>query len=253
MKMSLPSLNSAITLLSENNVWSTKIGNKQHALHASLERWFAYHVYVSRDMYMISGTIRCHDKGVTPAEINKFISDFKKDHPLEELKFKWEHIKYYATDDCPIEVPNAFSYTVILEKWQEIRLLHLLRSSRDPKQAIEDWFFDYCEKYALIPKYKRDIQTQHIELAAAFCVLYGIDINNIPQEEVVYNSKIEKIIAGIWQEIRVLVYVLCYVIVATALILWGDEIENMFISAIVSLIGWGMICVPLAKFINKIK
>lgn len=253
MKMSLPSLNSCITLLADSNVWSTKIGDKEYALPACLERWFAYHIYVSNDMSMISGTIRCQNKHVTPSDINQFIADFKSTHPLEELKFKWSHITHYATDDNPMEIPNAFSYTIHLEKWQEIRLLYLLRSTRNQKRAIEEWFLDYCEKYALTPKYKRDIAIQHVELASTFCALHGININQIPQEEVVYNSKAEQIIVGIWHEIRMLVYILLYVMAAMGLILLGDKIKGIFISSIISLIGWGMICVPLVKFVNKAK
>ena len=250
--MSLPSLNSCITLLADSNVWSTKIGDKEYVLPACLERWFAYHIYVSTDMPTISATIRCQNKQVTPSEINQFISDFKSTHPLEQLKFKWSHITHYATDKNPMEIPNAFSYAINLEKWQEIRLLYLLRCARNPKRAIEDWFLDYCEKYALTPKYKRDVAIQHIELASTFCALHGIDINQIPQEEF-YNSKTVKIIAGIWREIRMLVCILLYAMVAMSLILLGDKIKGVFISTVISLIGWGMICVPLAKFVNKAK
>ena len=97
------------------------------------------------------------------------------------------------------------------------------------------------------------MEIQHIELASTFCALHGIDITQIPQEEVVYNSKAEKIIAGIWHEIRMLVYILLYTMVATGLIFLGDKIKGIFISSIISLIGWGMICVPLVKFVNKAK
>lgn len=253
MRMSLPYLDSCIALLSTNNIWRTNIGNKEYELNASLERLFAYHIYISKDMYIISGTIRCQDKDVTPAEINQFVSDFKKTHPLEQLPFKWDNIKHCATDEFPLDIPNPYGYHVALEKWQEIRLLHLLRTARHPQNSIEQWFLDYVEKYALTPRYKRDLSTQHLELAATFCELHGINIDNIPEEAVEYSSKLEKVIAVFWKEVRGIVYILLYVTVAMLLVLWGDSIDNFWLGGIVSLIGFGMICVPLSNFFNKLK
>ena len=251
MKMQLPCLNSCISLLAKDNVWNIKIGNQKCKLDVSLECFLAYHIYISNDMYIISGTLRCYDKYILPSEINAFVANFKRDHPLEELVFKWSNIKHYATNETPLDIPNPFSYVVTIEKWQEIKLLHLLRSSRNPKKEIEQWFGDYVEKYALSPKYKRDVPIQHIELASIFCQLHGIDINNIPEEEPIYDSKIEKTIALVWKEIRWVVYVLIYLMAAWFFVWLGEFVENFWLSLILGLVGMAMIFVPLANIFRK--
>lgn len=254
MKMSLPSLDSCVTLLANNNVWHTNIGSKKYKLNASLERLFAYHIYVSKDMYVISGTIRCQDKDVTPAEIDQFVSDFKQSHPLEQLPFKWSHIQHCSTDELLLDIPNSYGYRIALEKWQEIRLLHVLRSSRNPKQSVEQWFLDYTEKYAITPKYKCDISTHHLELAATFCELHGIDINNIPQEKVVYHSKTEQVIAICYQHIKMWAFIFLYIAVAVMLMHYHDTITDSFIlQGIILTIGWLMLILPVVNFINKLK
>lgn len=239
MIMLLPKRDSHIEILAKDKAWTVKIGKNIYSFNVWIERLIAYDMFVSYDKGHISGFLRIRNKNITIQEINEFMEIFRETHPLCPHPFKWDDVKPISKENEFLVIPNSFDYEAAISHDNEKYLLDLLR--KRGREAVESWFERYVDRYCLTPKYKRDWSTHHLHLASTFCELHGINIGNIPEEEIIL-TKEDKI-----KEWKKLLKITLGIIVYIVVMLWClmNEISNTGLHIFLVLLGGLMFLIPI--------
>lgn len=239
--------NTMVQLLARNGVWKFKINGKNWSMYSSVEQLMAYYVLFryKYNIAKVSGLLQANYKRLDPMTIEMLISYFKKTHPIEEFEYSLENIPIYATENLPLYIANPFSYDAPITISQEKELLELIKSANDPKKALQWWFSRYVDRYALSPRYKRDIDIQYQELAISFCEQHGIDYWKLmTKEEKAYQnmSKKEKLKHDVKEnfvknDLPVLKRIGWFMVGFTISLLASEYLEFGFLQGILLLIG----------------
>lgn len=185
--------NLRVPLLAQGEFWEFILKGRRWKVPASMERLYAYLIYCDYDSWRVPDTLRTNDKHITPAEIDAFVEYFKETHPATEEQYSRDSIPLYATEDLPLYIPNPYT-TVSITPEQEIELLKKIKSkSRNKKDNISTWFFDYAIKYNIGPKNEDEFFYFIDELCMGFRRQHGLLLD----EESRVN-KIVKIILAIF-------------------------------------------------------
>lgn len=248
--MLLQSKNMKVSLLSKDGIWKTKLAGNDIKFDASIERYFAYLIFGTRNFGDVSTTLRMYNKHISPPDIDQFIEDFKSSHLVTEVGFDVNLLPTYATDKQLLHIPNPFSYDVVINVEQEQELLDILRNIAVNRKVRLEWWFDgYIRRYGLIPKYKRDYEGQEQELAMQFCRQYGVDINTLYSTEnrskkTTRKTTMKPVSHVIkWYSIA-FVSLMVYIYIFVLLIRYESD-EFYWWSFLVNTIGWLMIGIPL--------
>ena len=167
-----------VPLLSRNSVWEFQFNGQNWQMDRAIEQLMAYHIFSSHNMISVAELLRANYKRIDPLTIDSLISYFRKTHPIEKIqKYSFKDIPVYAEEGLPLYIANPFSYDVPITPADEKELLEIIKHSIDPYTDMLGWFYIYVDKYALSPRYKRDIDIQYEELTNTFCNQHGIDVD----------------------------------------------------------------------------
>ena len=188
--------NIKIPLLSRNNVWKFKLNGRDWQMFRAVEQLMAFYLFANNyaDTAGASGLLQANYKHLDPLTIEALISYFKKTHPVERIqKYSFEDIPVYAKEGEPLYIANSFSYDAPLTPADENELLEIIKHSIDPYTDMLGWFYKYVNKYALSPRYKRDIDIQYEELTNTFCNQHGIAVDMFFSSDFIkYQSESDK-------------------------------------------------------------
>ena len=167
-------------LLAENGFWEFELAGKSWKLSDSMERLYVYLILVENDLTSVSANLRAHDRKISVTEIEEFYEYVKETHPTEKCVFDIMSLPTYAKPGAPLYLPNPFSYEVPLTVSQEQELLDILKQKNDlRKLLLRQWFGRYIERYALMPRYKKDEKIQRSGLAISFCRQHGVNYEEL--------------------------------------------------------------------------
>lgn len=171
----LQNKNFKVPLLSRNGVWNFEINKVKWGLPDCMERLYAYLIIGENDFKSVAGTLRANNKHISALEIDNFIVYFESTHPVETICFDLDVVPIYATDSMLLRLPNPFSYDILLTHNKESELLNIIKTADKKRDTLQQWFRRYVNRYALTPRYKRDVELQYEELSIAFCRQHGIN------------------------------------------------------------------------------
>lgn len=171
----LQNCNTKVLLLAQNGVWEFVFHGVTWKIPDCLERLYAYLIIGEKDFKSVAGILRANYKHISVVDIDNFIELFINTHTTVDVQFVIDNVPIYATESSPLVLPNPFSYAILLTHSQESELLNIIKTADKKRDALQQWFRNYINRYALTPRSKRDVELQYEELSIAFCRQHGIN------------------------------------------------------------------------------
>lgn len=242
---------------SKSKMYTIQFGDRACRLSHYVESWIATDIQTYSGRQRIARWLRQLFQDIRPDEIDSFLEKFIEEHPLEHTSYGFDLIPLIATeDDCCEMSLSIYKGPVFLTIQQEQQLIQLLQEPYNKFSKfteLENWFENYRRKYGYQTRLKRDQHTQNYELAWGFCVYHGLDVNTI--DGMVLRQETKHKPVGIKTRISNIILlsfaVLIYTSIAMLIMQSIGYIENFWLSGIMNLLFWLMICVPLYLFFRK--
>lgn len=166
------------------------------------ESWLTTFMYIYKDMQTtIKMQVLKQFPGLTPEEVEIFIAQFFKDHPLccyaKDCALKNSSIPLIADDSKGIKheihIDGIEQPVVFDEDVERCLLQEVLREDRSYNadfyhknkfRQLADRFLDFCINSAENKsKFRRMTEQQAFDAIAKFCWMHGIDINPLQREQ----------------------------------------------------------------------
>ena len=166
------------------------------------ESWLTTFMYIYKDMQTTTKTqVLKQFPGLTPEEVEIFIAQFFKDHPLccyaKDCVLKNSSIPLIADDSKGIKHEiyiDGIEQPMVFDEDAERRLLQELSYEdcscntdyycknrfRQVADYFRELFIDLVENKS---KFRRMTEQQALDAIAKFCWMHGIDINPLQQEQ----------------------------------------------------------------------
>lgn len=230
-------------LASPHKPYTIKCGQTVITIDVMMESWVVMLVYMNNTA-LISQWLRGYNNNVGSTDIDNFISKIKRDHPLHDIAYSLQNVPCIASDEADCEMRlDIYTHPIKLTLAQERELLNIVKSNNilDKQVQLIKWFDNYRAIYGIECRYKRDEQIQDFLLAELFCLIHGLDINNLQINTPVIMPAIKGLVVstlwfGIWG----------WVFYHAA-----SSDEFSVFNMLLCFVGLAMICIPLYAFFKN--
>lgn len=241
----------------KDKVYTIKFGDRICEMSNFIESWVATDIHSYDGKRNIALWLRSIFGDLAPDEIELFYHVFQAEHQVERIIYSYEEIPMIANDNeyCQMDL-SIFSHPIIMTKEQEKDALNVIRNepNRGTKFTILlNWFRQYREKYGYEAKYKRDQKDQDYQLAWGFCVYHGLSIEKLKKQTKQQTQKAH--INNRLEKRQSCVFTLSAIVGGIVMIVIGQNIEDFFVQAVLTILGIGVALSPFENvilYINEI-
>lgn len=277
--MLIKSLSAKVPLVSgrsKSKEYECKFGERSVTLSLSVEAWLVAKCFDPNEQQCVLLWLRGAAPGLTPLEIDQFFATIDKDHPRTSVNYYYKDVPAIATETEYLEMPVAmFKEPILLTLQEEREMLDIIAGpccNVSKLARIKNKFQQIRYMRGYEARLKRDKAAQDDELAGVFCWIHGIPPCELHQEWVLWQKALDRRReitrlsqeqkgkstwdsfkwGGITVALLLGIYTPC-VALGSFLAAWSDEVDSLFLEAIMTLTAMVLIFAPLSAFFQFLK
>lgn len=241
-----------LSICAQGSPYTIQFRDIQITLDSYLEAWLGTNIFTDRatNKNFVAQQFRMKVPDIASDEIDGLIKDFVNKHPLTPVEYNFKDIPVIATDDsyCELKI-SIFKYPVKLTREQESALLNIIASQEihDKELKMRIWFENYCRKYNIEARLKRDRVTQIDELIWDFMYIHGLyrfPIKRKVKEQSLTRNERLKVYIGI------VFFAIVYIFITGGLLALASKIDDVFVSSAFAVLGLLLLSFGLKKIIG---